>query len=93
MSLEKAHNRSVEQALNDKKVRGVVLQITMLLIVLFGFYWLINNTLTNLDAQGKSLGFNFLSSTAGFQTFLFSPALLAKQRNTKKIAAAKAGYF
>ena len=67
MSLEKAHNRSVEQALNDKKVRGVVLQITMLLIVLFGFYWLINNTLTNLDAQGKSLGFNFLSSTAGFQ--------------------------
>ena len=67
MSLEKAHNRSVEQALNDKKVRGIVLQITMLLIVLFGFYWLINNTLTNLDAQGKSLGFNFLSSTAGFQ--------------------------
>ena len=36
MSLEKAHNRSVEQALNDKKVRGIVLQITMLLIVLFG---------------------------------------------------------
>ena len=67
MSLEKAHNRSVEQALNDKKVRGVVLQITMLLIVLFGFYWLINNTLTNLDAQGNSLGFNFLSSTVGFQ--------------------------
>ena len=67
MSLNTAHYRSVGQALNDKKVRGIVLQITMLLIVLFGFYWLINNTLTNLDAQGKSLGFNFLSSTAGFQ--------------------------
>ena len=67
MSLDKAHNRSVEQALNDKKVRSIILQIMMLLIVVFGFYWLINNTLTNLDSQGKSLGFNFLSSTAGFQ--------------------------
>ena len=67
MSLERAHKRSVEQVLNNKKVRGIILQIIMLLIVLFGFYWLINNTLTNLDAQGKSLGFNFLSSTAGFQ--------------------------
>ena len=67
MSLEKAHNRSVEQALNDKKVRGVVLQITMLLIGLFGFYWLINNTLTNLDAQGKSLGFNFFKPLLVFK--------------------------
>ena len=67
MSLVKPLNKSIEHALNDKKVRGIILQLFMLLIVLFGFYWLINNTLTNLETQGKSLGFNFLSSTAGFQ--------------------------
>lgn len=67
MSLEKAHNGSIGQVLNDKRVRGIILQLSMLLLALFGFYWLTNNTLTNLEAQGKSLGFNFLSSTAGFQ--------------------------
>ena len=67
MSLVKPLNKSIEHALNDKKVRGIILQLFMLLIVIFGFYWLINNTLTNLETQGKSLGFNFLSSTAGFQ--------------------------
>ena len=67
MSLGKAHDIKFWQALHDKKVRGIILQTSMLLLVLCGFYWLINNTLINLETQGKSLGFNFLSSTAGFQ--------------------------
>lgn len=35
--------------------------------LIFLFAWLIDNTLTNLAAQGKSLGFDFLFRTAGFQ--------------------------
>ena len=35
--------------------------------LVFLFAWLIDNTLTNLAAQGKSLGFDFLFRTAGFQ--------------------------
>ena len=52
--------------LNDKKVRALFCDND----AIDCFVWillLINNTLTNLDAQGKSLGFNFLNSTAGFQ--------------------------
>jgi general L-amino acid transport system permease protein len=29
--------------------------------------WLVDNTLTNLSNQGKTLGFDFLTRTAGFQ--------------------------
>jgi general L-amino acid transport system permease protein len=67
LNLVKVPKPSIAQVLNDKKVRGAILQVAMLLAVVFGFYWLVDNTLTNLGNQGKSLGFNFLSSTAGFQ--------------------------
>ena len=41
----------------------------MLLVLglLLGAWWLGNNTLINLAEQGKSLGFNFLEQTSGFQ--------------------------
>ena len=58
---------SLRKIINDKHVRGVVLQVAMLLSVASGLYWLVDNTLVNLDNQGKSLGFNFLQTTAGFQ--------------------------
>ena len=67
MNLVKAPKKSIAQVLNDKKVRGIMLQVVLLVVVVLGFYWLADNTLTNLKNQGKSLGFNFLSSTAGFQ--------------------------
>ena len=35
--------------------------------LLLGAWWLGNNTLINLAEQGKSLGFNFLEQTSGFQ--------------------------
>ena len=51
----------------DARVRGIITQISLIAAVIFGAYWLVDNTLTNLEAQGKSLGFGFLFQTAGFQ--------------------------
>ena len=52
---------------NDTNVRGVFFQVVLIAALVFSFFWLTDNTLTNLSNQGKSLGFAFLSSTAGFQ--------------------------
>ena len=52
---------------NDANVRGVFFQVILIAALVFSFFWLTDNTLTNLSNQGKSLGFAFLSSTAGFQ--------------------------
>ena len=52
---------------NDANVRGVFFQVILIAALVFFFLWLTDNTLTNLSNQGKSLGFAFLSGTAGFQ--------------------------
>ena len=52
---------------NDAYVRGIFFQVALAAGLIFLFAWLIDNTLTNLAAQGKSLGFDFLFRTAGFQ--------------------------
>ena len=52
---------------NDANVRGVFFQVVLIAALVFFFLWLTDNTLTNLSNQGKSLGFAFLSGTAGFQ--------------------------
>jgi general L-amino acid transport system permease protein len=59
--------RTVATFLNDSQYRGILFQILLAVgLVLFG-KWLMDNTLQNLANQGKSLGFDFLTSTAGFQ--------------------------
>jgi general L-amino acid transport system permease protein len=52
--------------LNDPVVRGVLYQALLIGIVAFLFYWLGANVVRNLTAQGKTLGFDFLRNTAGF---------------------------
>ena len=52
---------------NDANVRGIFFQVVLIAALVFSFFWLTDNTLTNLSNQGKSLGFGFLTGTAGFQ--------------------------
>lgn len=51
--------------LNSTK-KSILLQLFVILLVILGLYLLRSNTLENLEAQDKSLGFAFLSDTSGF---------------------------
>ena len=51
----------------DRQIRGIIFQMFLIFGLLLGAWWLGNNTLINLAEQGKSLGFNFLEQTSGFQ--------------------------
>ncbi|WED28216.1 amino acid ABC transporter permease [Vibrio sp. DW001] len=46
--------------------RSVVFQIIAVSALVYFFYTIVNNTLTNLDARGIATGFDFLSQEAGF---------------------------
>ena len=53
--------------LNDRRFQNLVVQTLLILLVFLGVSWILGNTVTNLNNQGKSLGFGFLNETAGFQ--------------------------
>jgi general L-amino acid transport system permease protein len=63
---------------NDARIRRITIQVVLVALVVFCFWWLISNTSQNLDKLNKSIGFDFLSQNAGFQiaptlgTWLFS---------------------
>ena len=60
-------DRSLTSLLNDTFVRGVLFQALMAIGLLLSVNWFADNTLSNLANQGKTLGFDFLTRTAGFQ--------------------------
>jgi len=51
---------------NDPKIRALVFQALLIgVVVMFGYY-LVSNTLHNMEQRGISTGFDFLDNTAGF---------------------------
>lgn len=62
----------VSTLINDARYRSILFQVLLLLGIIFGFWWVIDNTVTNLAAQNKGVGFGFLTQTSGFQ---ISPTL------------------
>ena len=60
-------HRTINDLLNDSHFRGILFQILLAVGLILCAGWLIDNTLVNLANQGKSLGFDFLTRTAGFQ--------------------------
>ncbi|MFT6657744.1 amino acid ABC transporter permease [Maritalea sp.] len=58
--------RSATSLIYDPKFRSYAFQILLLIgLVVFG-WWIFNNTVTNLQAQNKTTGFDFLGITSGF---------------------------
>jgi general L-amino acid transport system permease protein len=51
---------------NDPVVRGILYQTVVAALVIAFFVWIIQNTATNLAAQNKTTGFDFLWRTSGF---------------------------
>ena len=58
--------RSATSLIYDPKFRSYAFQILLLIgLIAFG-WWIFNNTVTNLQAQNKTTGFDFLGNTSGF---------------------------
>ena len=51
---------------NDPVIRGIIYQIVVAVLLVGFIAWIVGNTATNLAAQNKTTGFDFLWKTAGF---------------------------
>ncbi|MGB8812248.1 MAG: ABC transporter permease subunit [Paracoccaceae bacterium] len=50
----------------DTRYRAITIQVIVLILVLMGASWLVNNTIENLAAKDKDISFNFLWNRAGY---------------------------
>lgn len=84
--------------LNDPKVRGFVFQALVVLLLVAGVWWIVDNTIDNLRRANIASGFGFLDRRAGFDIAVtlipfnsdstFGTALLVGLINTIVIAVA-----
>lgn len=51
---------------NDPVIRGIIYQVVVAVLLVTFIAWIVGNTATNLAAQNKTTGFDFLWKTAGF---------------------------
>ena len=61
------NSNNLSAFINDARVRNIGFQVLIIGALVFSVWWLMDNTLTNLENRGKSLGFGFLVQTAGFE--------------------------
>ena len=50
----------------DTRFRAITIQVVVLILVLLGVAWLLNNTIENLAAKDKDISFAFLWARAGY---------------------------
>jgi general L-amino acid transport system permease protein len=58
---------AITRLMNDTRSRSLFFQFLLLAGIILGLWWIVDNTVTNLSQQNKSVGFGFLFQTAGFQ--------------------------
>lgn len=56
----------LSQLIYDTRYRSNTIQTVALIALMALIWWLVNNTLTNLEALGKGLGFGFLGEPASY---------------------------
>lgn len=56
----------LSQLLYDTRYRSMTIQVVVMMLFMAGAAWLVNNTLTNLEARGKDFNFGFLWIRSGF---------------------------
>ena len=81
----------------DPRIRALVLQALVLILVVGGCAYIVQNTLHNLEQRGISTGFDFLSSEAGFgiiqtlipydETYSFGRTFIVGLLNTLLVSA------
>ena len=82
--------------INNPKVRGIVYQVLLFVVLFLFIYWIVGNTVDNLRRSNISSGFGFLNGRAGFdmsQSMIeftsdsrYSRALVAGLLNTLLVA-------
>eukprot|EP01136_Pigoraptor_vietnamica_P012482 Opistho-1_new@52450 len=50
----------------DTRFRSLTIQVVVLILVLLGIAWLVDNTIQNLAAKDKDINFGFLWNRAGY---------------------------
>ncbi|HEY0275842.1 MAG TPA: ABC transporter permease subunit [Paenirhodobacter sp.] len=56
----------LSQLIYDTRYRSITIQIVVLLLVMAGVAWLVDNTIRNLNVLGKDFNFGFLDNRAGY---------------------------
>ncbi|MBA5776430.1 amino acid ABC transporter permease [Stappia sp. F7233] len=51
---------------NDPKARGIIFQALLVAVLSYLVFWIVRNTIGNLEKQNIASGFAFLDTTAGF---------------------------
>lgn len=56
----------LSQLIYDTRYRSITIQVVALALILAGVWWLVGNTIGNLEALGKDFNFGFLGQAAGY---------------------------
>ena len=56
----------LSQLIYDTRYRSITIQVVAFILILAGIGWLVNNTISNLNALGKDFDFGFLGNPAGY---------------------------
>jgi len=56
----------LSQLIYDTRYRSITIQVIALVLIAVGLWWLVSNTISNLEALGKTFSFGFLSQPAGY---------------------------
>lgn len=67
---EKPELKSSPSFFNNPRNRSIIYQVLLLAGLGYFFYGIVSNTLANLEARGIKSGYDFLSSTAGFDILM-----------------------
>lgn len=72
----------------DTRFRAMTIQVVVLILVLLGVAWLLNNTIINLAAKDKDISFNFLWTRTGYD---IGQALIPYTNDSNHFRAAMVG--
>ncbi len=64
--ITRAQEPTKASLLYDPRARSVFFQVVLILSIVFGIWWIVDNTIANLQRSNISTGFGFLRGRAGF---------------------------
>ncbi|MBX3581567.1 MAG: amino acid ABC transporter permease [Rhizobiaceae bacterium] len=64
--VNRAGESSRTSLIYDPRVRSIFFQVLLILLLVFGIWWIVDNTIENLRRSNISTGFGFLRGRAGF---------------------------